>query len=76
MAKLDYFVGPGLVFVVYPEGLATMPGAPIWAVLFFFMMTTLGFSSQVMTYQLEFVILNNIWCYYNDIVLSVTFFNT
>jgi len=38
--------GPGLVFVVYPEGLATMPVAPLWATLFFFMMVTLGFSSQ------------------------------
>ena len=40
-------LGPGLVFVVYPEGLAQMPAAPVWSVLFFLMMTTLGFSSQV-----------------------------
>ena len=39
--------GPGLVFVVYPEGLSQMPVAPLWAVLFFFMMVTLGFSSSV-----------------------------
>ncbi|KAK2169993.1 hypothetical protein LSH36_5g10015 [Paralvinella palmiformis] len=38
--------GPGLVFVVYPEGLATLPVAPLWSTLFFFMMSTLGFSSQ------------------------------
>ena len=35
------------MFVVYPEGLATMPVAPLWSVLFFLMMTMLGFSSQV-----------------------------
>ena len=43
----SYILGPGLVFVVYPEGLATMPVAPLWSVLFFLMMTMLGFSSQV-----------------------------
>ncbi|CAH1788345.1 unnamed protein product [Owenia fusiformis] len=38
--------GPGLVFVVYPEGLAQMPGTTVWAILFFFMMMCLGFSSE------------------------------
>ncbi|XP_060063257.1 sodium- and chloride-dependent glycine transporter 1-like [Ylistrum balloti] len=38
--------GPGLVFVVYPEGLAQMSVPTLWAILFFFMMMTLGFSSQ------------------------------
>ncbi|XP_069107592.1 sodium- and chloride-dependent glycine transporter 1-like [Argopecten irradians] len=38
--------GPGLVFVVYPEGLSQMPVPTLWAILFFFMMMTLGFSSQ------------------------------
>ena len=51
-----YFIeGPGLVFVVYPEGLSTMPAAPVWAVLFFFMMTTLGFSSQVSEENIFFI---------------------
>jgi solute carrier family 6 amino acid transporter-like protein 5/7/9/14 len=38
--------GPGLVFVVFPEGLSTMPIAPLWSILFFIMMMTLGLSSE------------------------------
>ncbi|KAJ8305092.1 hypothetical protein KUTeg_017355, partial [Tegillarca granosa] len=37
--------GPGLAFVVYPEGLVQMPVAPFWSCVFFLMMLTLGFSS-------------------------------
>lgn len=39
--------GPGLAFVVFPEGLSMMPFAPLWCVLFFLMMCTLGFGSEV-----------------------------
>uniref|UniRef100_A0AC34QJY0 Transporter n=1 Tax=Panagrolaimus sp. JU765 TaxID=591449 RepID=A0AC34QJY0_9BILA len=38
--------GPGLVFVVYPEALAAMPGAWIWSVIFFLMLLTLGLDSS------------------------------
>uniref|UniRef100_A0A915CMM4 Uncharacterized protein n=1 Tax=Ditylenchus dipsaci TaxID=166011 RepID=A0A915CMM4_9BILA len=38
--------GPGLVFVVYPEALATMPGATIWSIIFFLMLLTLGLDSS------------------------------
>ncbi|CAD5215312.1 unnamed protein product [Bursaphelenchus okinawaensis] len=38
--------GPGLVFVVYPEALATMPGSRFWCIIFFLMLLTLGLDSS------------------------------
>ena len=39
--------GPGLVFIVYPEGLSTLDGANVWSVFFFFMMFLLGLGSSL-----------------------------
>lgn len=39
--------GPGLVFVVYPEAIATMQYSPFWSVMFFIMLITLGIDSTV-----------------------------
>lgn len=39
--------GPGLIFVVYPQAMAKMPAAQLWAVLFFFMLICLSLNSQV-----------------------------
>lgn len=43
----NQIIGPGLGFVAYPEGIAQMPAAPVWAVMFFFMLFTVGLGSQV-----------------------------
>jgi len=38
--------GPGLVFIVYPAALATLPHPHVWTVIFFLMLITLGLDSQ------------------------------
>nr|XP_023018908.1 sodium-dependent serotonin transporter [Leptinotarsa decemlineata] len=37
--------GPGLVFIVYPEAIATMSGSVFWSIIFFLMLITLGLDS-------------------------------
>ncbi|XP_059487992.1 sodium-dependent serotonin transporter-like [Neocloeon triangulifer] len=37
--------GPGLVFIVYPEAIATMSGSVFWSIIFFIMLITLGLDS-------------------------------
>ncbi len=39
--------GTGLAFIVMPEVFTKLPGAPVWSVLFFMMLISLGMGSQI-----------------------------
>uniref|UniRef100_A0A8C1E0S5 Transporter n=1 Tax=Cyprinus carpio carpio TaxID=630221 RepID=A0A8C1E0S5_CYPCA len=39
--------GAGLVFIIYPEAISTLPGATFFAIVFFIMLLTLGIDSAM-----------------------------
>ena len=43
--------GPGLTFIVYPVGLARLPGAQFWCVLFFVTLFIVGMGTLLGMYK-------------------------
>lgn len=45
--KIQAAEGTGLAFIVFTQAIVELPAAPIWSILFFTMLLSLGLGSQI-----------------------------